>query len=377
MSESNNKKDLENDVLEDKIGEVADDDEWVNEFSMEDFDLRPVSSGEFLVDSVESLPLSEVAKTQLSIDEEAVELEDPIFKELALPRLPDLQRDNRARLQMQSPTRIQFYWSMKHNPFQTLNRAFSGASSNYTLVAKLVNQTNDREEIIPVDAEGSWWFDVDAASRYQAELGFYAPNRPFVRVMFSNVLETPRKSPSSRQSNESEWAISAEKFAEVLDYSGYSQDAFEVALAGDDFQSSEIASQIAFSKFIGKKETNTASFGGEEIRFALLAIASGHSIEDLRGQIGATLFTFLQENADKLIGKNALAALSEHFDISTEVSEIEDQEFVGDAVFGASLVNFPKFSTKKLKSSKSKSPKIIGPSIGKKVSPLSSFSLGV
>ncbi len=378
MSESIKKIDLEEEEVSKTKEEFADEGDWVNEFEMEDIKHAPISSANLLIDSEEVLTLNQENSLKFLSETESTgeEIDDPIFKELATPTLPEIQKENRARLLMQSPTRIQFYWSIKHNPFKTLNRAFSGAE-NYRLVAKLLNQTNGREEVFPVDAEGSWWFNVDAASKYQAEVGFYAPNRPFVRVMFSNILETPRKSPSPRQASESEWAISAQKFADVLDYSGYSQDAFEVALAGDDFESSEAASQNAFSQFIGEEKLVFASFDGEEIRFALLAIASGYSIEDLRGQIGASLFEFLLENADKLIGENAFAALDEHFDISMEEIEVDDQEFFGDAVFGASLVHFPKFSTKKRISDKSLTPKNFGPLVGGKLSPISSFSVGL
>ncbi len=137
---------------------------------------------------------------------------------------------------MQSPTRLNFYWSVKTNPFKTLNRAFGGKTGSYTLVVKLVNQKTGREEISPVEAEGSWWFDVDADSVYRAEIGFYAPNRPFVRVMFSNTVETPRKNPSPRRDYSADFAVSANQFAKVLDVSGFPQDAFEVALAGDDIE---------------------------------------------------------------------------------------------------------------------------------------------
>ena len=303
-------------------------------------------------------------------------LKDPVFKELAEPKLPELAKENRARLQMQSPNKIQFYWSIKNNPFQTLTRAFGGNTGSYTLVAKLINQKNAREEIFPVDAEGSWWFNVDADSKYQAEVGFYAPNRPFVRVMFSNVLETPRKSPSPRRATDADWAISAREFAEVLDYSGYSQDAFEVALAGDDYEISERATQNAFSQFIGTKETKFAKIDAEEIRFALLAIASGHSLEDLRGHIGAELFALLEENADKLTVENALAALSDHFDISMEEVE-EEEEFIGNAVFGLSLVHFPRSSRRKRTSPKTLLPKKGAPDLGRKISPISSFNFGL
>ncbi len=378
MSENDTKKDLLNDETPEKTENILEEDDWVKEFAMEELELAPRSSAELLkkpdnILSLESETPQFVTDSEDSETEETEESEfqDPVFKELAEPKLPELAKENRARLQMQSPNRIQFYWSIKHNPFQTLSRAL-GNAGNYTLVAKLINQTNDREEIFPVEAEGSWWFDVDADSKYQAEVGFYAPNRPFVRIMFSNVLETPRKSPSPRAATEADWAISAREFAEVLDYSGYTQDAFEVALAGDDFEASTYATHNAFSQFLEGTETSFAEISAEEIRLALLAIASGYSLEDLRGHIGATLFAILEENIDKLTVENAILALSEHFDISMEEVE-EEEEFIGDAVFGASLVHFPRFSGKKRTAPKTLLPKNLQPNFGRKISPVSSF----
>ncbi|MCW5960640.1 MAG: DUF4912 domain-containing protein [Pyrinomonadaceae bacterium] len=314
--------------------------DWSDDLILEDVELSPIGSGELAAKNIEAISLEEI------LDTNSIELpdEDPIFAELAAPKLPALEKENRARLQMQSPTRIHFYWSIKNNPFQTLNRAFKGAAGNYTLVSKLVNKSTGSEEIFPVDAEGSRWLNVDADSLYQAELGFYAPNRPFVRIMFSNSLQTPRKSPSFRSAAESEWAISAKKFSAVLDESGYSQDAFDVALAGDDFQTAETAAKNAFAQFVGKDVRN--DFSGEELRFALLALASGYTVEDLRGHIGASLFAYLVSNAASLSGEKAAGALGDHFEISLEEFEFED-EFFGDAVYGASLVHFPKFTAKR------------------------------
>ena len=42
----------------------------------------------------------------------------PVFRELALPKLPDLGHTARARLLMQTPNRLFFYWSLGSNPFQ-------------------------------------------------------------------------------------------------------------------------------------------------------------------------------------------------------------------------------------------------------------------
>lgn len=348
------------------------DSENIREFALEEFKLNPISSAEMkrevpTIDDDDLLSL-DVAPPQILVDaalieakDEVLEAENPIFALLAEPQLPELPKENRARLQMQSPTRLNFYWSIKQNPFQTLHRAF-GNTGSYTLVAKLVNQTTDREEFFPVEAEGSKWFDVNADATYRAEIGFYAPNRPFVRVMFSNSLETPRKRVSPHRASEKDWAVSAHQFAEVLDVSGYRQDAFEVALAGDDFAQAESATTNAFSQFIGKQEID---FPSDEIRFALLALASGYTLENLRGHIGASLFAVLQENAEKVSAENALAAVREHFDVFAD--DIVEEEEIGSAVFGASLVNFPKRARKRTV------PKTRLP----KLSPISSFSLTI
>jgi hypothetical protein len=325
----------------------------VREFVLDDFKVNSISPAEMIkeiptIDEEENnIPALEDAP-QILVDGdltepkyELLEFENSIFKELSEPKLLELPKENRARLQMQSPTKLNFYWSIKTNPFKTLNRAFGGKTGSYNLVAKLVNQTSTREEFFPIEAEGSRWFDVDADSTYRAEIGFYAPNRPFVRMMFSNTVETPRKNPSPRRAESENWEVSANQFAQVLDASGFPQDAFEIALAGDDFEFSETATQNAFSQFIGRQETN---FAGSEIRFALLALASGYALENLHEQIGAGLFAVLQQNAEKLKAENALASLQENFGVFS--GEIEE-EFLSPTVFGASLINFPQTSQRK------------------------------
>ena len=271
----------------------------------------------------------------------------PVFKELSEPKLPALPQENRARLQMQSPNRLYFYWSIKNNPFQTLNRVFGGNAASYTLVAKLVNRTQNKEEIVPIEAEGATWFDVDANSTYLTEIGFYAAQRPFVRLMFSNAVETPRKNPSPRGDFSVDWAVSANQFAQVLDVSGYAQDAIEVALAGDDLEFAETATRNAFSQVVGKQEqeNNFTEDNSSEIRFVLLALASGYSPENLRGQISKSLFAKLLETGENLSAEKALNALQENF--GEFADETVEEEF-GQTVFGASLINFPRFSKRRV-----------------------------
>ena len=319
--------------------------------NLEDIKLFPISSGETIKSDTETeivnkdtLDFDAQESAEITESEIPEEEKSPIFKELAQPKLPDLRKENRARLQMQSPSRLHFYWSIKNNPFQTLHRAFAGNTGNYRLVVKLLNQTNGREEISPVETEGSWWFDVDSNSIYQAEIGFYATNRPFVRILLSNKIETPRKSPSPRRDYSPQFTVTADRFAEVLDRSGFRQDAVEIALAGDDAAFAESATQNAFSQLTGAEDFSFTESG--EFRYALLALASGFSLDKLRGNLSLSLFTSLEQNAENLSAHNARAALEQNFGASSE-EFIEEEDF-SNAVFGASLVNFPKTSRRRV-----------------------------
>ncbi len=336
-----------------------------SEFKLEKFELNPVSSAEMikpgiseededilslniqppqiLVDAglIENEEIAEIIEEE-PLETVATEEKDPIFEELSEPKLPELPRENRARLQMQSPNRIYFYWSLKNNPFQILQKVFGGQTDSYRLVAKLINQKTEAEEIHPIEAEGNWWFDVEANSEYRAEIGFYAPNRPYFRVLFSNAVETPRKSPSPRRDYSEDFTVNAQKFAEVLKHSGYRQDAFEVALAGDDIDYADFATKNAFSRLTGKQYVSTEDTS--ELRFALLALASGYSLEELRGQVSPKLFAVLQESVEKLSAEKAFSALQENFDVLEDEFIEEEGETLTPTVFGASLINFPRTS---------------------------------
>jgi hypothetical protein len=261
------------------------------------------------------------------------------FRELAEPKLPELRHENRARLQMQSPNRLFFYWSVGTNPFQKLNKALGAKTASYSLVLKLIDLRRDIEQIHPIDAEGTWWFDVEADGEYQAEIGFYAPNRPYVRALFSNTVETPRKSPSPRVDTEADWSISSEKFAQVLEVAGFTEDAFDVVLAGDNSEYSEIATHSALSDLTGVTTSESSEIAGDEIRYALLLLASGVPLEGLRWKISPALFALLEKYAASLSSEKAFGVLKDHFDI--EADEITEEEF-GPAVFGASSINFPR-----------------------------------
>ena len=296
-------------------------------------------------DSVSSDELaSETTEAAVSIASTlspSTKLEDmpPTFRELALPKLPDLPRQDRARLQMQTPNRLFFYWSLGENPFQKLNKALGAQTASYSLVLKLVDLKREVEQIHPVEGEGSWWFDVEADCEYRAEIGFYAPNRPFVRALFSNTVQTPRKTPSPRVDTEADWKVNSDGFARVLEVAGFTEDAFDVALAGDDVESADRSTHDAFLDFIGDETIDSGGIAADEIRYALYLLASGAALESLRWNISPALFAILQSRRSSVRGERAMSVLSERFEI--EGDEIETEEF-GPSVVGASLINFPR-----------------------------------
>ena len=281
------------------------------------------------------------ATKEIAAKEPEVEI-SPAFKALAEPKLPELPRENRARLQMQSPTRLYFYWSLRTNPWQQLAAVFGSDLGSYTLVVKLSNVTAGTEQLQAIETEGDWWFnDVQPGSEYAAEIGFYAVNRPYFRVLYSNSITTPRRTPSARPATEARWTVSATKFAEVLDASGFSRDAVDVAIAGDDHLDAENRTRLAFSEVMGNAEYSTRGISAEDLRYAMLAVAGGATLSELRDRVSSSVYEALQANED-LSAATARQALSSYFEI--EETEWIEHEF-GPAVFGASLVNFPKTLT--------------------------------
>ncbi|HEX6125065.1 MAG TPA: DUF4912 domain-containing protein [Pyrinomonadaceae bacterium] len=296
-----------------------------------------VSSGA----TAEAAPVDASPEEPLSTLAPSTKLEEmpPVFRELALPKLPELRKEDRARLQMQSPNRLFFYWAVGSNPFQKLNKALGAQTASYTLVLKLIDLRRDLERIYPADTAGSWWFDVEADGEYRAEVGFYAPNRPYIRALFSNTVTTPRKNPSPRVDSEIDWAIPAEPFARVLEVAGFTEDAFEVALSGDDNETADSTTHAAFTELIGEPGIAFDEIAPDEVRHAMLLLASGLALDSLRWRISPALFAILQERANVLSAEKALAVLKERFEI--EADELTEED-LGPAIFGTSLINFPK-----------------------------------
>jgi len=256
-----------------------------------------------------------------AVDEEM----SPVFKLLARPELPKLKHESRARLMMQSPTRLYFYWSVGRNSFHALHRAVGGAG-DYHLVLRLLDLTDDVEELHPIEAEGSWWFNAVPGKEYRAEIGFYSASRPFIRILFSNTVATPRKGPSPHSALEARWAVTTHDFAKVLDASGFEEDASDVVRSESD---SEIVRR--FARLIAAKQDVLAA-DSSELRRGLDMLASGAPIEDLKFKVASDVYALLSAN----LGKLTLESLK------TEIGVTEETEFETFSAVGGSLVNIPR-----------------------------------
>jgi len=298
------------------------------EFDVIEFDIDAVSggsSGEAFTARPERR-MDVRAESDPAVDEAA----SPVFKLLAAPQLPELKHEARARLMMQSPTRLYFYWSIDSRSYQALQKTLGGETGDYTLALRLSNLTTDVEELHAVEPDGNWWFNVDPDNEYRAEIGFYSSSRPFVRILFSNTITTPRKSPSPHSANEARWAVTTHAFAEVLEASGFEEDAFEVIRS-----EANLDLRASFAAHVGADENAFSEFDSNELYRALSQLVAGIPIEELKWKITAQLYAILQAHLSRL----SPSAIERGLSISAASNETEFETF---SAVGGSLVNFPR-----------------------------------
>jgi hypothetical protein len=269
-------------------------------------------------------------KVEIAVSGTGSELEmSPVFKLLARPTLPELKHEARARLMMQSPTRLYFYWSISSHSYQALQQTLGDNVNDYRLALRLLDLTNETEELHAIEPEGSWWFKVQPDTEYRAEIGFYSASRPWVRILFSNTLQTPRKSPSPHSSAEAKWAVTTHNFAEVLDASGFEADAVDVLHEEHD---TEIAS--IFADYVGIDESHVNALNMLDLKRSLASLAAGTPIEDLKYKIGAELYALLQQHLARLSAESIRSEFG--------ITDSDAVAFESLSAVGGSLVNIPR-----------------------------------
>ncbi|MDT7603802.1 MAG: hypothetical protein QOF61_1799 [Acidobacteriota bacterium] len=135
--------------------------------------------------------------------------------------LPELAARDDARLLVQSPHRLFLYWSFAHDQRIALRRAFGARAEQFEMGARLIALEDDAHGE-PVAARGhEVWFDARPRRRYRAEVGFFAGELPFVRVLSSNAVQTPSDSVSTLADDTADFQIDPTDFIRLLTTSGF------------------------------------------------------------------------------------------------------------------------------------------------------------
>jgi hypothetical protein len=265
--------------------------------------------------------------------------------------LPETYAGDRIRLLAQSPYRLYLYWNHARDPFKTLRKAFGAAmASRYRLALRLVDTESGAENHFEASEARNFWFDVKPDRRYRAVVGFFAQGRPFIRLLTSEIVTTPRVNVSHATGASTEFHVSAPEFAQVLNEAGYASDALEVTLEAADEATGDEATRRLAKTFIG---TDAPLYDDSlaEMRAMLAALAFGVSLERLLPLLSPALAGWLQEavqrQESKLDAPRLLELLRSSFALELEYDERYDTATVEAVrraarfVWGASDVRMP------------------------------------
>lgn len=291
---------------------------------------EPVKAEKIEVETVEIKTL-EVEKAE--VEETLAKKPEPIrsraFLKLSEPELPELPSDDRARLQLQSPNKLFFYWSSKKNPYDNLQRLFGDRFRGYDLAIRLINLKDDSVRVMPAAKSGTTWFDVSSDASYRAELGFFSANKPFIRVMYSNVIQTPRPSPSHRLASDADFAVRTTQFADVLSASGFAHENVAQDFAFADKLVADARAREIASRMVEKKEEEaTRGIDLAELRWVLVSLAAYIPLDELKAAVSPELVAWLEQ----LIAENPNALRPEN--VSSELERSLGEEFVGQLQSG-------------------------------------------
>src|SRR5206468_10696881 len=131
------------------------------------------------------------------------------------------------------------------------------------------------------------------------------------------------------------WTASAGKSPEALDRSGFTQDGIGVQI----LQRTE-STAGGFARDLGTRDDQFSDIDHDQFRSALLALASGVPIEDLKFRISARLFDLIQANIDKL--RANIEALRGEFSLMDAGDDEVVLETSETSTIGGSIVNLPR-----------------------------------
>ena len=205
--------------------------------------------------------------------------------------LPETFTSEQIGLLVQSPEKLFLHWNHAHDPHATLHKALGDAASNYRQAVRLVEIESGAETTHEAPDGGTHWFDAKSGSAYRADVGFVAEGLPFIRVMSSAVVQTPRPGVSHISDDSHEFHVTAPDFASVLSEAGYAADALEVALEVADAETADRTTPEIVSTLTDVELPPLDESGRGELRALIVALALGrpprqllrHAVHTARG----------------------------------------------------------------------------------------------
>lgn len=272
----------------------------------------------------------QVAPPLLPLVEQTAEVSDKLAALSADEPLPEVYAGDLVRLLSQSPYRLYVYWSHARDPFTTLRRAVGPAlASRYKLALRLLDVESGEESFYEASPTHNYWFNVRPGRQYRVFIGLYAEGRPFIRLLSSETVMTPRVSVSPLTDEEPPFHVSAADFAQVLNDAGYASDALEVTLEAADELSHDAATRTLARSLTGTEGPDEQD-GVGEMRALLSALAFGVPVESLLPLLSPALAAWLKEVAaehrESLEAGHILDALRSSMGIELEREELFNAE---------------------------------------------------
>ncbi len=264
--------------------------------------------------------------------------------------LPQIYGSEQIGLLVQSPEKLFLHWNYARDPGATLIKALGEAASKYRPAVRLIEVESGEEFTRDADGAGTHWFDAKPGCDYQADVGFIAEGLPFLRVLSSAVVQTPRPGVSQIIDEAQEFHITAPDFASVLSEAGYAADALGVALEIADAETAGTVSPEIVATLTDIELPSLDESGQSELRGLIIALALGRSPHQLLGTLSTPLARWLEQLIRREGGAVDPAPLLEllretfgfelRFDESSEERPLVLGEMETRSSWGASLVHF-------------------------------------
>lgn len=168
------------------------------------------------------------AQKKMTVEETAGEAAEEIAaadhqneQDRSADELPALEARDAIQLFAQSPAHLFLHWSHAADPFAALRDAFADAASHYRLTVRLSNLTDAAEHLFDASPARAQWLPALPGRDYRADLGFHADGLPFVTLLSSAAVTTPRAAVSPDADAAPEFRITYEDFARLLEQTGY------------------------------------------------------------------------------------------------------------------------------------------------------------